>query len=317
MNLIQKLVRSIDQFQQRYRLTAFVYAVIKKYGEDQAGYQASLLTYYAFLSLFPLLLVLTTLTGVISHSHPALQMSIIHAVTNYFPSLGNQLSSHVTGIHKNGVALFIGILFTLYGARGVAEAFQNGVNHLWRVPRTDRDGFPKSLLKSFVIVLGGGVGLILASTCNGFATSAGHTILFRLVWLFINIVVLFALFCWLLNLSLPHHIKLKDIRSSAFTAAIGLVLLQIFGTVLMKRELHNLDAVYSTFATALGLLFWLYLQSQVLFYSVEIAAVHTKRLWPRSLDGNPLTAADKKALTQQPAEERVRQDEHIRTKFSA
>jgi uncharacterized BrkB/YihY/UPF0761 family membrane protein len=197
----------------------------------------------------------------------------------------------------------------------VADAFRNGINHLWRVPRNERGGFPGSLLKNFAIIFGGGLGLVLASTCSGLATSTGHGLLFHGFWLLVNIVVLFSLFCGLINLSLPQHIKLKDIRSSALTAAIGLTLLQVFGALLMKRELKSLDAVYSTFATALGLLFWLYLQSQVLFYSVEIAAVHTQGLWPRSLSGNPLTKADKKALRHQPAEEKVRSDERITTSF--
>ncbi len=317
MNFIQNFIHILDRFQQRYRLTAFVYAVIKKYGEDQAGYQSALLTYYGFLSLFPLLLILTTLTGIISHSHPALQTTIIHSVSSYFPTIGSQLSSHVTGIHKNGIALVVGILFTFYGARGVADAFRNGVNHLWRVPRTERDGFPKSLLKSLTIIAGGGSGLIVASIFSGLAVGADHGILIKLLWLAVNIAILFLLFCWLLNLSLPQHITLKDVRSAALTAAIGLVTLQFFGTLLIARELKSLDAVYSTFATALGLLFWLYLQAQVLFYSVEVAAVHTKGLWPRSLTNDPLTPADKKALVSQPAEERVRADEDIKTNIKS
>jgi YihY family inner membrane protein len=313
MNYIQKRLRAIDQFQQRYRFTAFTYAVIKKYGEDQAGYQSALLTYYGFLSLFPLLLVLTTLTGIIAGSHPNLQHSIIHGLTNYIPVLGNQISAHVQGIHKTGIALLIGILFTFYGARGVADVFRNGVNHLWRVPLTKRDGFPKSLIKNLMIIAGGGLGLILASVFSGLAAAAGQGLVFRLLSLLINVAILFGLFSWLLNTALPQQVSFKDIRSGALTAAIGLVLLQSFGALLLSRELKSLDAVYSYFAIALGLLFWLYLQAQVVYYSVEVAAVHTQKLWPRSLTDDQLTKADKVALDYQAKEARAIQREHVQT----
>lgn len=95
-----------------------------------AGYQAALLTYYAFLSLFPLLLILTTVTQLISSNNLALQSSIVHGVTDYFPILGSQLSSHIHGLHKNGLALIIGLFIILYGARGVADVFRRGVNQI-------------------------------------------------------------------------------------------------------------------------------------------------------------------------------------------
>jgi len=309
LNPVTIILEAADGFQRRYRLPGFIYAVIKKYGEDQAGYQAALLTYYAFLSLFPLLLVLTTITNLLAGSHPALQHDIIKSVSDYFPVFGQQLSEGVKSSHKSGVALLIGLLLTLYGARGVADAFRNGVNHIWRIPVADRDGFPKSLLKSLAIITGGGVGLITASICSGLAASAGHGWDFRLLSLLINVGILFVLFSWLLNLSLPRHVALKDIRSGSLTAAIGLVLLQSVGAVLLKRELKSLSAEYSYFAIALGLLFWLYLQSQVIFYATEISVVHTLRLWPRSLTGSRLTDADKRALNHQVHEGRALGDQ--------
>ena len=314
MKFIDHTISKLDQLQQRYRFTAFLYAVIKKYGDDQAGYQSALFTYYAFLSLFPLLLVLTTITGLLAGSHPQLQRDIIHATVSYFPGFGKQLA--VGGLHKSGLALIVGIIFTFYGARGVADAFRNGVNHIWHVPITKRDGFPKSIIKSLTIVFGGGLGLIVAAVCTGLAAAAGHGPAFRLLSALVNIAILFGLFSWLLNTCLPQHVLFKDVRAGALTAAIGLVLLQTFGTLLLSRELKNLDAVYSYFALSLGLLFWLYLQAQVIYYSVVVAAVHTQKLWPRSLDANKLTAADKRAYALEAGEARVHPAEHIKTGFT-
>src|SRR4051812_9724926 len=160
MNIIQKTVYKIDLFQRRFRPVAFIYAVIKKYGDDQAGYQAALLTYYGFLSLFPLLIVLTTVAGVIARTHPHLQAQLLHAAATYFPAIGSDIEKNIHGQHKTGAALLVSTLFTLYGARGVADAFRNSVNHVWLTPHAERPSFPGSLLRSLAIVVGGGIGFL-------------------------------------------------------------------------------------------------------------------------------------------------------------
>jgi YihY family inner membrane protein len=299
MNIIQKTIHTFDKKQQQHAWLGFPYAVVKKYGEDQAGYQSALLTYYGFLSLFPILLVLTTIVSLTTGHAQGLQTTIINSITNYFPKLGSQLSTHVHSLHKSGIALIVGIVFTIYGARGVADVFRHGVNHVWQIPVKKRDGFPRSSIKSLTIIIVGGIGFMAASLCAGYAGAVGRGFAFRGLSLLVNVFILFWLFNFLINVSLPHHISAKETRAGAACAAIGLVVLQSLGSYLLARELKNLDALYSTFAIALGLLFWLYLQAQVLYYSVEVAAVRSKNLWPRSLDGSRPTAADAKVLAHQ------------------
>jgi membrane protein len=291
MKQIDKLVVRVNHLQQRNGWLGFVYAVIKKYGEDDAGHRAALLTYYSFLSLFPLLLIVTTIASTIGRDHPDAQNTIINSVTSYFPVLGDQLSNHIHTLHKSGWALIFGLLVTFYGARGVADVFRGGVNAIWRIPKDKQDGFPKSLFKSFGLIIVGGLGLITASVLAGMAAAAGRGLDFRLLAIAVNLFVLFWVFVFLLNFCLPKHVSAKEVRPGAAVAAIGLVLLQSLGGYILTRELKNLDALYSYFAVSLGLLFWIYLQAQVLYYAVEIASVKSLKLWPRSLN-KELTPAD-------------------------
>ncbi len=286
MPRLNAILARIDAWQQRHPWPAVVYAVIRKYGEDHAGQQAALLTYYAFLSLFPLLLVVTTLASVIISQRPGLQQDIIQSVTNYFPVLGDQLSAHINTLHKSGLPLVIGIAFTLYGTRGVADAFRRGVQNIWHVPKSQRETFPKTIPHSLSIIVIGGLGFITASILTGLAGSAGNGIPFRLLSLAVNLFVLFWLFTFLLAMCLPRRVPLKDIRSGALSAALGLVTLQAVGGYLVKTELRHLDALYSYFAVALGLLFWIYLQAQLLYYAITLSAVRAQRLWPRSMYEN-------------------------------
>lgn len=305
MNILKITIQKIDSFQRRHTVLGFPYAVVKKYSDDAAGYQAALLTYYGFLSLFPLLLVLTTLVTIIPGHDRHLQATIIESTTNYFPMLGTQLSGHVQTIHKTGPALLIGILFTFYGARGVADVFRYGVNHIWQVPYAQRDGFPKSLFKSLSLVVVGGSGFMLASLISGFAAAAGHGIIFSVLSLAINIFILFWLFLFLLQVSLPQHVTIKQTRAGAVSAAVGLVIVQVAGGYFLTRELKSLDALYSYFAIALGLLFWIYLQAQTVYYAIEITSVKSGRLWPRGINGDNPTKADKEIHARQASKEKL------------
>jgi YihY family inner membrane protein len=283
MKILNSIIDKLDGWQQQHRWPAFAYAVIKKYGDDESGYQAALLTYYGFLSLFPLLLVVTTLAGTLASSHPVQQQDIIRSVTNYFPVLGAQLSDHIHTLHKNGIALAVGVIFIVYGARGVAAAFRRSVQNIWQVPAAQRPGFPQTVLNNFAIILVGGFGFIIASASTGLAASAGHSPLFKVLAIAINLFILFWLFTFLLNISLPRHVPVRDTVSGALAAAIGLVILQTLGGYLLKTELKRLDALYSYFAVALGLLFWIYLQAQLMHYAITISAVRAQHLWPRSI----------------------------------
>ncbi len=287
MKKLESLIDKLDAWQSRHHLTAFSYAVIKKYGEDDAGHKAALLTYYSFLSLFPLLLVLTTVTDILIGKHPHLEATVTRGLTNYFPSLGQQLSSHVHTLHGSGLVLLAGVLLTLYGTRGVADVFRRDVQDMWGVPKDKRDGFPKSQLKSLGLIIIGGLGFLLASVSTSYAAAAGHGLAWALVSLVVDLFILFWLFTFLLNFSLPRHVTLKETRVGALAAAIGLVILQGAGAYLLRHELKSLSALYSTFAVALGLLFWIYLQAQMLYYSVEISVVSSRKLWPRGLREPP------------------------------
>ena len=314
-NPLDTVLAAVDRWQRKHGALGFPYAVIKKYGDDEAGYQAALLTYYGFLSLFPLLLVLTTVATILAGRHEHLRMTIINGTTHYFPTLGSQLSQHIGSLHKSGLALVVGILFTLYGARGIADAFRHGVNHIWRVPKVKRTGFPLSVVRSLAIVIIGGLGFILASILSIYTSTAGHGIGFSLLSVALNLIILFWVFLFLIKVSLPIHVKFRQIEAGAAAAAVGLVILQTAGSRLLVHEIKNLNALYSNFAIVLGLLFWIYLQSQMVYYAVEIASVRAQKLWPRSLTGKDLTDADKLAYGRLAKKEKVVDEEQIKTSF--
>jgi len=296
-NPITKLISWLDGYQQRHHVPAFTYAVIKKYGDDDAGRQAALITYYGFLSLFPLMLVATSVIGIVARHNADLHARLVNTINNYLPSVGHQLQVSIHSSSKTGLALFVGLLFTLYGARGIADAVRGALDHAWAVPRAKRSGFPKGLLKSLGLLLGAGLGLLLTTGLSSYALAAfGHSFASRAVPIFINVVLLYLLFMYVFLIGSSRRHSRKDTRLGAIVATIGLLLLQTAGSYLITHQLHNLQGLYGQFALVLAILFWIYLQAQVFVYAIELNVVHTYKLWPRSVTGKPLTQADEKAL---------------------
>ncbi|HVS79237.1 MAG TPA: YihY/virulence factor BrkB family protein, partial [Candidatus Saccharimonadales bacterium] len=201
-----------------------MYAVIKKYGEDDGGHQAALLTYYGFLSLFPLLLVATSVLQIFLRSHPAVQDDVIRHATQYFPVLGEQLQSNVHTTGHTGILLIIGILLTLWGAKGVADVFQYSLNHIWQVPRLRRPGFPKGALKSLAVIIFGGIGLIVASFLSSFAASLDRIWALRIIASLVSAVVLFVIFWVVFKVAIASSAKFSRsaLFRSALAAAIGI-----------------------------------------------------------------------------------------------
>jgi hypothetical protein len=75
MNVIERAIRRVDATQQRHKPSAFVFGVVKKYGDDNGGVLVANLAYSGFVSLFPLLLILVTILGLVASGDPALRAS--------------------------------------------------------------------------------------------------------------------------------------------------------------------------------------------------------------------------------------------------
>jgi membrane protein len=124
------MVGWLDRMQQRSRTAGFLMAVVNTYADDQGGHLAAWIAYYAFLSLFPLLLLLTTVLGVVLVDDPGLQQQVLNSALSQFPVIGDQLGQrgHLSG---STAGVVIGIAFALFGALGVGQAIQSAMDIVW------------------------------------------------------------------------------------------------------------------------------------------------------------------------------------------
>src|SRR3954467_4436269 len=103
----------LDRFQRAHPRAGLPIAVVYKFADDQGNYLAALITYYGFLSLFPLLLLTSTILNFVLDGHPRLQQQVLDSALGQVPIVGAQLSGP-HGPSGSGLGVLIGILGTLY-----------------------------------------------------------------------------------------------------------------------------------------------------------------------------------------------------------
>jgi YihY family inner membrane protein len=290
-----------DEVQQRRAWLAFPLAVYQKFSDDQAGNLASLLAYYAFFSVFPLLLVLVTVLGFVLQSNPDLQQSIYDTVKGFFPALGEHDTLHP--LEGSVPALVIGLALALFSGLSVVSQAQAAFNTVLAVPRADWPGFVPRILRSLELLVVGGGGLILTTLISGAVTGAGSFgfslgVAPRILGAVLAIVLDALLFTFLFLRLTVRKVSWRQSLPGATFAAVSWYALQLFGTALVAHTLKKAGATYGTFAAVIGLLTFFHVQAQLTLYAAEINAVRIDRLWPRGLRSfvnSPTTDADHRA----------------------
>ena len=320
-----RLVERLDAYQRRHTWLGFPLAVVYKFYDDQGNFLAAMITYYGFLSLFPLLLLLTTVLGFILHDNADLQAQVVTSALAQFPVIGHQIRSNVKAVNGNGTALMIGILGTVYGGLGIAQAVQNAFNKIWAVPRNERPNPVVSRLRSLLLLMVLGLGVLATTVLSALSTNAqayGADLGAGLRWAAtgVSVVVNILLLMLAFRVATARNISTRDIRVGAVTAAIAWQLLQIVGTYYLSHKLRGATAVYGLFGIVLGLLAWIYLEALILVLCTEINVVRRDQLWPRALltpltDDVDLTSADKEAYASYASAERFKGNEEVDVSF--
>jgi inner membrane protein YhjD len=304
----RSLTERLDAFQRDHPWASIPLAVTYKFVDDQGGYLAALITYYGFVSLFPLLLLLSSVLGVILRSNPHLQQQIIESVLSQFPVIGNQLGDP-RQLGGGVTAIVIGSLTALYGGLGVAQATQHAMNQIWDVPRNRRPNPIKARLRSLLLPLTGGLALLgatvlsaMGSGSRSYSPSAGQFVISGLL-IVASVLVNAGVFLLAFRVSTDHErLTLRAAAPGAVTAALFWQLLQLFGAQYVTHVVQVASISNSLSAVVLGLLAFIYLSAVALVVSMQVNVVLAKKLYPRALlapftDDVDLTRGDRTAYT--------------------
>jgi membrane protein len=308
-------VASLDRWQRRHTVGGFAVAVVKKFSEDRGSSHGALIAFYAFFSLFPLLLAFTSILGFVLEGDPTLRDDIVDTALAQIPVIGDQLRDEVHPLTGSGMALLVGLVGALWAGLGVTLSMGQAFAQIWDVPRVDLPNPVRARLRGLAVLVVLATTLVVSTAVAGLAAGggigpAGERAAALIVSLAGNSVVFLSAFALLT----PRPREIRDLLPGVAFAAVGALILQTVGGWYVDRTITDAGATYGTFALVIGLLSWFWLGAQLLLLAAEMNVVRSRRLWPRSLTGE-LEPADRAVLERSAAAARADRRERIVVDF--
>ena len=311
---LRKAIGAVDRWQRRIPWAGVPYAVMKKFGDDNANLVVVALAWYGFTAIFPLLLVMMTLFGFIGVQ--SIGTGIIRTL-HEFPVIGTSFNPSSPGaLHGSTLGLVVGLIGLVYGAQGVTQTAQQAMATVWHIPQTQRTGFLPRLGRSLagLVTIGGAfiVNAFVTSYATGGTTSYAIRIPVLAGLLIINAALYFATF----TLLTAKPVGPRGLLPGAVLGAVAFTALITVGTGLMTHQLKNASTTYGAFGSVIGIVALLLLLAKLSMYAAELNPVLARRLYPRALPlGGEPTDADRHVLASIAHAEQRRDDEVIGVGF--
>ena len=319
-----QLVDRVDALQRRRRVLGFPLGVVYKFFDDQGNYLAAVVTYYAFVAIFPLLLIASSVLGFLLQGNPSLKNAVLTSALSQFPIVGTQLGKP-GGLQGSGSAVVVGSIAALYGVLGLGQAAQNAVNVAWAVPRNSRLNPLLSRLSSLGLLMLAGLTVLAVTVISSvgshlevFGTDADRGV--KLLVAALSVAVNAAVLALMMHFAVARRHSFTSMLPGAVMVALLWQLLQWGGGVYVGHVINRVGDMNGVFALVLGLVALLYIACVMAVMGVEVNVVLARRLYPRALltpftDAVDLTEADVRAYSDYAKAQRHKGFERVRVTF--
>ncbi|MDW3214509.1 MAG: YihY/virulence factor BrkB family protein [Ilumatobacteraceae bacterium] len=262
------------------RRNSFVDVVVETldgFRRHLTGRNSAVLTYYGFLTLFPLFLAATTILGLLLESKPEWRDELVGSAVESVPFIGDQIAGGQIG--TSWLALAIGLAAALWGSMKAFVGLQVAYDDTWEIPLDDRAGFVAQRTRALIglAVIGGAqvATVVLASLVAEADLPRIGQVLLVLGGLAINLAIVGPMYRFLTSADTSWSMVLPG---AVFTGILYTVI-QMFGTQ-VTSELAKSDK-YGELGSVLALLSWLSLHAVINLFGAEINAAR-QRLAERS-----------------------------------
>lgn len=318
------LVDALDRTQRRRSFLGIPIGVFFKFVDDQGPYLAAIVSFYATLAVFPILLLATSIFGFVLQGNQDLQERVLDSTLATFPIIGEELG-RPDALQGSTTGVIIGVLAATYGSLGLGQALQNALNVAWSVPRNNRPNPIALRLKSLLLLLTSGAFVVAITTVTIVGAESevfGTTANWAIGWLFrlANVVLVGLLLTVVFRLAAARRHHLGRAAPGAFTVAVLWLVLQEVGQIYTTQVLAGTRGMDAAFGLVLGLVGIIYVAAFMGVIGIEVNVVLARRLWPRSLrtlfvDRPELTDADRRAYASYAQAQRHKTSEEVQVGF--
>lgn len=285
--VVDRVRHRIDELREHHPVLDHVVRTQAHYGEAKGGQQAGAVTYFGFLSVFPVLALAFFVVGWVAKVYPEAQDTLVTSIKSMFPGLigtgPNKLN--IQDIQDSaGTAGLIGLLGVLYSGLGWLSALRDALATVFVLPQRAQPSFVMGKLRDLLTLVIIGSVLFVAVALTGFVSGFSQDLLgwvglsSQLGWLvklltvalglLANALLFFAMFRLLAAPDLPR----RATWSGALLGAVGFEVLKQVSGLLISATQGN--PAFQVFGLALILLVWIYYFSRVILYAAAWAWTH-------------------------------------------
>jgi membrane protein len=285
--IVRRIWHPVDRAR-RTQLGDLLERAIRDFTGDHASIYAAAITYYLLLSLFPLLVIVVAVIGLLARD-PSFQAQVVDQIMTLLPGgagVEDQVKQIVAGIARprSGVVGLVGLLGALWAASGVFGAVRKALNSAFDVPAGQSfiRGRMHDLVSVVVVVL-----MALASTALTATLALARAWVSRwfdgplsnvgwgLIYLLLPLMLSFTFFVLLYWLIPNQRLQLRDLWIGALIAGLGFELAKALFTVYLAN-FANFTEVYGALGSMIALLVFVYIVANIAIFGAEIASEMAK-----------------------------------------
>ncbi len=285
--LKQRAAQRVAAARERSAAIDHVARAKQRYNDQRGDRQAGAVTYFGFLSFFPLIALAFAVVGYVVVLYPEARGDIERGISSALPGLvgdgPGQINVQQIANAKAGAGI-IGLLGLLWAGTGWVDALREALRSMWLQVATGGHNFAMKKAYDVLVLVVLGLSLVASVAISGIATSATSLVLgfvdladsMAARWLLRALAVLiavasdaalFAVLFWRLSGVL---IPRRRLLNGALLGAVGFEILKLFATYLVGNTTRN--PVYATIAVAVGLLVWVNLVTRVTLFAAAWTA---------------------------------------------
>ena len=276
MGAREKVKQSVGTARKRAPWLDHLIRAWSRYQSDSGDRLAASVTYFGFLSFFPIIALAFSVAGFVVDAYPSAQKDLIRQINDFLPGLSDKLNVATIG-HAKVATGIIGLLGLLLAGLGWIDALREAIRVMWHHNLKVGNFFKKKIVDVGVLA-GLGLTMVASVAVTGVSSSAmgwflehiglsgnlAANILLRIVGYVLALGVDVALFLFLLTRLPRVATPFRQVLRGALFGAVGFEILKTAGSLLVKSATHN--PVYGVFAVVVGLLIWInYLSRFTLF----------------------------------------------------
>ncbi|GAB1820254.1 YihY/virulence factor BrkB family protein [Herbidospora sp. RD11066] len=270
----------------RWRWVDHLIRTIHRYQVLHGDRLAGAVTYFAFLSFFPIIALAFAVFGYVVTFRPDALQTLNQAINEQLPGLADKLDLSYLA-QARSAATIIGLIGLLYSGLGAVDTLRTSLADIWMNRKPPVNFFLGKLYDLIALVLIG-LAMILSTVVSGVAsgatTTVAHWLGFGDSWfgsaslvvvgivasLAADTLVFLVMFWWLARPAQPFKVVLRG----AVLGAVLFGVLKQFATLILSHTLAN-NSLYGAFTVMVGLLLWINLSARVIFYSAAWTATAT------------------------------------------